>query len=342
MPNLLLQCRPGFENDCAAEVGAVTAAHGVAGYCRASADTGFVEFEGDGDTGLDWAGLVFARQVWPVHARLAELPALDRLTPIVQALPAGLGALSGAVFEHPDTNEGKSVSVFLRKFERPLTSALRARGVRLDADEAPRLHLFFTDSSHVWLGFADPARAAPWPMGIPRLRFPREAPSRSTLKLDEALQVLIDDAELQRWMAPGMRAVDLGAAPGGWTWQLVQRDVRVIAIDNGPMDAALMDSGLVEHRREDGFRYRPPQPVDWLVCDMVEQPQRVTTLMGDWLAGGLARNAVFNLKLPMKKRHAMVAACLASLRERLGPGALLRCKQLFHDREEVTVFARRA
>jgi 23S rRNA (cytidine2498-2'-O)-methyltransferase len=82
--------------------------------------------------------------------------------------------------------------------------------------------------------------------------------------------------------------------------------------------------------------------VDWLVCDMVEQPQRVTALMGDWLAGGLARNAVFNLKLPMKKRHAMVAACLASLRERLGPGALLRCKQLFHDREEVTVFARRA
>ena len=175
-------------------------------------------------------------------------------------------------------------------------------------------------------------------MGIARLKFPRAAPSRSTLKLEEAFLVLLTEAERARWLAPGGTAVDLGAAPGGWTWQFVQRGLRVIAVDNGPLDAALLESGLVEHRREDGFRFRPARPVDWLVCDMVEQPQRVTQLIGDWLEQGSARRAIFNLKLPMKKRQAMVAECLVALRARL-PQAIVRAKQLYHDREEVTVFA---
>jgi 23S rRNA (cytidine2498-2'-O)-methyltransferase len=103
------------------------------------------------------------------------------------------------------------------------------------------------------------------------------------------------------------------------------------------MDAALLETGLVIHLREDGFRYKPPRPVDWVVCDMVEQPQRVAALMGDWLTGGHAARALFNLKLPMKQRHAMVAECLGALRTRL-PQHLVRAKQLYHDREEVTAF----
>jgi 23S rRNA (cytidine2498-2'-O)-methyltransferase len=342
--SLLLQCRPGFEAECAAEIQARMAERGVTGYCRAVRDAGYVEFETAGEgagagVAPAWRELVFARQLWPVHARLASLPEADRIAPLLAALPPGLAALSGVTLEHPDTNDGKSVGAFLRKFERPFVAALARAGVRLDVAGAPRLHAFFTDSRHAWLGFAEPARAAPWPMGVPRLKFPREAPSRSTLKLDEAFQALLTAAEREAWLAPGLRAVDLGAAPGGWTYQFVRRQIAVIAVDNGPMDERLLDSGLVEHRREDGFRYRPSRAVDWLVCDMVEQPQRVATLVAGWLADRACRRAVFNLKLPMKKRQAMVEDCLALLRERLGPGLDLRCKQLYHDREEVTVFA---
>jgi 23S rRNA (cytidine2498-2'-O)-methyltransferase len=102
-----------------------------------------------------------------------------------------------------------------------------------------------------------------------------------------------------------------------------------------------MESGLVEHRRVDGFRYRPPQAVDWLVCDMVEQPRRIAALVAQWLADGACRYAMFNLKLPMKKRYDEVQLCFESMREMLrGRGRLeLRAKQLYHDREEITVFA---
>jgi 23S rRNA (cytidine2498-2'-O)-methyltransferase len=109
------------------------------------------------------------------------------------------------------------------------------------------------------------------------------------------------------------------------------------------MDAALLASGLVDHLRADGFRYRPQKPVDWLVCDMVEQPRRVAALMAEWLATGQCRHAIFNLKLPMKKRHDEVQLCLGLVADALaaaGKRGELRARQLYHDREEITVFAR--
>jgi 23S rRNA (cytidine2498-2'-O)-methyltransferase len=177
-------------------------------------------------------------------------------------------------------------------------------------------------------------------MGIPRLRSPRQAPSRSTLKLEEAFLRLLSDDERQQELHSGMRAVDLGAAPGGWTWQLVQRHMSVTAVDNGPMQPALLESGLVDHVREDGFRYQPAKKVDWMVCDIVDKPKKVTDLMARWLTAGWCRRTIFNLKLPMKKRYQEVQQCLALLEQRLvgaGIGASIRCKQLYHDREEVTV-----
>jgi len=333
---LLVQCRAGAEGDCAAELDALAAGEGIAGFARAARDSGSLVFESERPFVPAWRAVVFARELWPVHAELVDLSEADRITPMLAALPPRLDALCDISLEHPDTNEGKALSSFCRKFAHPLRAALRARGVRTDVIDARRLHVFFTDSRHAMIGVSDPLSSAPWPMGIPRLRFPRGAPSRSTLKLEEALLALLDEDERRRWLLPGMRAVDLGAAPGGWTFQLVQRGLRVIAIDNGPMDGALLETGLVEHRREDGFRYRPPQPVDWLVCDMVEQPQRVTRLIGEWLLRGDAQRAIFNLKLPMKKRQAMVAECLAKLRATV-PGIELRAKQLYHDRDEVTV-----
>jgi 23S rRNA (cytidine2498-2'-O)-methyltransferase len=116
----------------------------------------------------------------------------------------------------------------------------------------------------------------------------------------------------------------------------------VTAVDNAALAPALLDSGLVHHVRADGFRYTPRKPVDWMVCDMVEQPNRVARLAAQWLASGWCRQAIFNLKLPMKKRYEEVQRCLAIVHEALaGMNYLLRCKQLYHDREEVTVYVRR-
>jgi 23S rRNA (cytidine2498-2'-O)-methyltransferase len=195
--------------------------------------------------------------------------------------------------------------------------------------------------------------------GVPRLKLPREAPSRSALKIEEAWLTLLAPAEREWALAAGMTAVDLGAAPGGWSWQLARLGLRVTAIDNGPLAPLALATGRIQHLRADGFRWRPPRPVDWLVCDMVEQPSRVAQLVGNWLARGDARAALFNLKLPMKKRWPETVACLSALADRIdtmlpigvaaaagrppspadGSRFALRARQLYHDREEITVIA---
>jgi 23S rRNA (cytidine2498-2'-O)-methyltransferase len=147
------------------------------------------------------------------------------------------------------------------------------------------------------------------------------------------------------WLRPGRRAVDLGAAPGGWTWQLANRGVRVVAVDNGPLKGEVADDPLVEHVRADAFHYRPRRPVDWLLCDVVERPARIAALVAEWIVRGLARRAIFNLKLPMKKRYDCVRDCRKIVESRLeaaGVRHVLRIKQLYHDREEVTAYLRRA
>jgi 23S rRNA (cytidine2498-2'-O)-methyltransferase len=340
-PALLLYCRAGFEGECAQEIAERSGA-------KTERGDGFVVCASAQP--VRWRELIFARQCLLAFACLENLSRSDRLTPIMAALHAHGEVFSEVWVEAPDTNAGKELAALCKSFGSALVGAMKkarllAPGRSPSAAEAMdgrerqrRLHAFFPQGDKVYLCAADAAMTAPWPQGIPRLKFPREAPSRSTLKLEEALLLLLSEDEQRRWLKPGMRAVDLGAAPGGWTYQLVRRSIRVIAIDNGPMDRALLDSGLVEHLRSDGFRYRPKQPVNWLVCDMVEQPRRIAELIAQWLGSGACQRAIFNLKLPMKKRYEETQACLARVR---AVAADVRAKQLYHDREEITVFAAR-
>lgn len=326
----ILQCRPGFEAECAAEAGAGAAVQGE-GCVSVSSPAAWPPL----------AELTFARQAFRQVAELKELPAGDRINPILAALKHHAGPLGALLLEYPDTNTGKELSGFLRKFTSALTSALAKHGLRVERAGTRRLHLLFSDSRHLRLGFSTGDEGSPHANGILHLKMPREAPSRSTLKLEEALLTFLDERERDRWLRPGLTAVDLGAAPGGWTWQLTRRGIKVTAVDNGAMQAELMAEGLVMHKREDGFRFRPQRPVDWLLCDMVEQPQRIATLAADWLTRGDCRRTIFNLKLPMKRRHDSLRDCLRSVRDRLDTAGLdyhLACKQLYHDREEVTAY----
>ena len=88
----------------------------------------------------------------------------------------------------------------------------------------------------------------------------------------------------------------------------------------------MRDDALVTHVREDAFRWRPRRPVDWLVCDVVEQPSRIAELVARWIADGAARRAIFNLKLPMKKRYDEVRRCMQRIaRDRAPRRTRLSC-----------------
>ncbi len=339
----LLYCRPGFEQDCAQE--ALRQAKQqkpiiVTEQPAIVADSGYVVITLN-EQALNFRELIFARQLIRLHQSIAPLPERDRLTPILAAIGTLPGNFGTLWLEVPDTNEGKLLTTFTRRFQPLLENALREQGRLQDDPRTARLHLFFPDKSSALIGTSDPHNSATAFMGIIRQQMPAEAPSRSTLKLAEAIEVFMDRSEQTRLLRSGMQAVDLGAAPGGWTWQLVKRGIRVTAVDNGPMKGVLENHTLVEHLKQDGFKYAPRKAVDWLVCDMVEQPSKVATLIGTWFAAGWCKHAIFNLKLPMKKRVDALDSALGGIRKRLNEEGInykMMAKQLYHDREEVTVF----
>lgn len=344
MNSLLAVCRPGFEKECVAALADACAGLGVSGFGRAQPDTGYAQFVlQDGDAravlrALDLDQLIFARDLFLVQEAVAMAPP-DRLLAVRPQL-TGLPALASVSIGAPDTNDGRELAALTRQLEKPLRAAVTDAGIRTGDRNAWRLQLFLVDGATAYVGLGTVAAAPPWPLGVPRLKLLREAPSRSALKLEEAWHLFIPREKWAACLVPGRTAVDLGAAPGGWTWQMIRRGMRVQAVDNGPLAAIVGDDPLVTHLRADGFTFQPKQPVDWLVCDMVEKPARVTALIARWLTRGWCRQAIFNLKLPMKSRWQETQLNLGRLRGELEAAGLrydLRARQLYHDREEITV-----
>jgi 23S rRNA (cytidine2498-2'-O)-methyltransferase len=346
---LLLQCRPGFESEACQEVlDRIVFARGNA-HIEMAPNSGFAILDAkaprDFYANLHWKDWIFVRQWWCISATIS-LDGSDRLTPMVEAardirkeakLPFG-----EIFFEEPDTNDGRQSTGFAARILPLLEDALHQESLLDLASDGPRFMVFFADEHKAYVGTAGD-HSTPWPMGFPRLRFPAEAPSRSTLKLAEAFEVFLSPREQDLYLRSGMHAVDLGAAPGGWTWQLVTRGMHVDAVDNGPLKGAVLGHPSVKHWKADGFRFRPQQPVDWLVCDMVEQPRRIAELICDWFVRGNTHQAIFNLKLQQGRRLEEVRICRKILEDGLEAAGLrgrLLIRQLYHDREEVTVYLR--
>jgi 23S rRNA (cytidine2498-2'-O)-methyltransferase len=210
-----------------------------------------------------------------------------------------------------------------------------ARVARLAAPEPPvgagavrGLFVYFTGFDRAWA-----AREAVLG-GQRRMADDPAAPSRSYLKIEEAYGVL--GAEPR----PGDLVVDLGAAPGGWSYSAAKRGARVVAVDNGPLKAGAHGHPLITHRRQDAFGFRPEPGgrVDWLLCDLVEEPHQVLQqLVTPWLGQRWCRRFVINLKFG----RADPMALLGELRARSSPlvasAAAFRIRHLYHDREEFTV-----
>ena len=349
MTQLIALCRPGFENDCANELLFFANEHSLNAYVKAKANSGFIQLiytdsPGTGTNTLSFIQttkfkrLIFTRQWFVSPCDIVTLPEQDRIAVIMELIKQHNLLFSSIALNHSDTNDGKSLSKFCKQFLPHLEKALQ-KTPQLKRTNQYTLNLLFLDSTKVFIGLNLSDNSAIHPMGIPRLRFPTSAPSRSTLKLEEAINTFIIPDLQEKILKPGMSAVDLGAAPGGWTWQLVKRQLFVTAIDNGPMDKDLMRSGMVEHLRVDAFGYTQKK-VDWLVCYMVEQPHRVSKLVAKWFTGKRCSHAIFNLKLPMNKRYEAVKQCEKIITDALNATTIkyqMQTKQLYHDREEVTV-----
>lgn len=356
MTEIMLFCRPGFETEAGRELTDIAALVGVFGYFRVEARSGVVTFHLPGpETAEDLMNrvqldsLVFIRD-WFISLGELALPASDRVGAVIQFLrdlPQPLPPCTRVEVRLPEDNADRDLGNFSRKWVAPLSKGLRGAGQLLDSaepDSIHRLEILVNGFESVTVGVSRTDNRARYISGIPRLRLPASAPSRSALKLEEAWKVFLPAGDALDYLGGGKKAVDLGAAPGGWTWQLVRQGMTVQAIDNGPMNPELMKSGLVQHVEADGYQWRPKRAVDWMVCDIVDKPRKTARLAAGWVADRLCRYTVFNLKLPMKQRYDEWLLCRQVIADVLAQSELryrLRARQLYHDREEITCFIER-
>jgi 23S rRNA (cytidine2498-2'-O)-methyltransferase len=168
---------------------------------------------------------------------------------------------------------------------------------------------------------ASPAKSSPFPNGECRFIEDRVGPpSRAYLKLWEALTLA------GSWPGAGDACLDLGAAPGGWTWALARLGATVTAVDKAPLDPAIAALPGVTQSIESAFALEP-RAVDWLVCDVIAYPARTLALLERWLP--FARNLVCTVKFQGETDHD-AADRIAAL-----PG--IRLVHLFHNKHELTV-----
>jgi 23S rRNA (cytidine2498-2'-O)-methyltransferase len=296
-----------------------------------------------------------------LQAYLAALPppALANPSPETATTPSTRGAAPGALSTAcalqgfvPDAEATNPLAGELARLEAQVGA--RLEGARLVTPARARdlgrplfqLVLLAPGQLVVGAGLATAALSL-HPGGRRRLREDPRAPSRAAMKLDEALE----------WLGRGPDAgdlcVDLGAAPGGWTHVLLQRRARVIAVDPARMAPSLQQlltrppkgrrgapptSGPLRHMQLSAFDYQPEEsPVDWLLCDMAWRPLEVAQLLAKWARRGWARFLVANIKLPMKRKVEMLDQVLATLQG--GGWKDLRARQLYHDRDEITLGA---
>jgi len=163
----------------------------------------------------------------------------------------------------------------------------------------------------------------PFPNGVPAFVEDRHGPpSRAYLKLWETF------ARLRRQPEPGQRCLDLGAAPGGWTWLLARTGAEVIAVDRAPLDPGIERLANVRVQQGSAFGLDPADigPVEWWCSDIIAYPDRLLELVSRWLDSGLVRNLVCTVKFQGATDHE------ASARFAALPGAqLLHLSQNKHE-----------
>ena len=234
---------------------------------------------------------------------------------------AGLASVDAEAGRHRCRLIGEALADLLHRKRRHLLRHLRHEPVRFSTkDSLVQLLLTAPDAGFLSVAVAPlPSEqrhlVSPFPKGDVPAASDKTAPSRAFAKLLEA------ELRMGRAITAGEICVDLGAAPGSWTYVAVNRGARVVAVDRSPLREDLMQSSQVKFEPGDAFRFRPARPVDWLLCDVIAAPERTASLLIEWLRRGWCRYFVVTAKLGDWQRAPLApgADALAVLKRELPP-----------------------
>ena len=188
-------------------------------------------------------------------------------------------------------------------------------------------------AAYALLGLAPADRQiSNWAGGMRRFAREEGQISRAEFKLLEALELF------HITLPPRGLALDLGAAPGGWTRILRQHGQYVTAVDPAALDPRIAADPNVRHKRmtAEAYLHDEPDQFDLIVNDMRMDARDSARLVVAYARllhpGGIV---LMTLKLPETRRMPVIDQALQILQ---GSYHVAGARQLFHNRSEVTLY----
>lgn len=188
----------------------------------------------------------------------------------------------------------------------------------------------------LWYGLHRHSAAhSPFVCGNPRIDLPPHAPSRAYLKLEEAARL---------WNIPfqkGDVAVEIGSAPGGASLALLERGIRVVGVDPGEMAPIVLGNRDFMHVQRPVAALRReelPASIQWLLLDMNVAP--AVTLHQVSRLAGLMKDSLLGVVLTVKLNEWEMAREIPHYLEQIKQMGMirLRARQLYHNRQEISVY----
>jgi len=196
------------------------------------------------------------------------------------------------------------------------------------------ISLYLSEDQFYW-GVSHPQdNLSDWSGGMIRFRQELGQISRAKFKLLEAeTRFRLDFGQFHN-------AIDLGAAPGGWTSLLLERGLQVTAIDPATLHPSLLSHPQLRYlARSVNHVNLPDQSFDLLVCDMNGSPQQMAHLVERfWPTLKVGAKGIVTVKLLHKKPFQTVKEVLAIWGKTI---RLIAAKQLYHNRDEVTLYVQK-
>ncbi|PYI55885.1 SAM-dependent methyltransferase [Paenibacillus flagellatus] len=290
---------------------------------------------------------IFVRHLHPVDADVPTSGTAEDMARLAAAVEAAYRevAVVPAHGAETETASASTVAVQIRKAESfdgdytpaelrdAVASSLRETfGVETVVKDSDWIVSVFLAAETAYIGVSTAAdNLSDWAGGAIRFRKEEGQVSRAKFKLLEAEYAFGLD------LSAFARSLDIGAAPGGWTSLLLERGSEVTAVDPADLHPDLLGHpNLTYLKRNAGDVAFKPDSYDLLVCDMSWSPRQMVKLIVPLLAalrpGG---TAIVTLKLMHGKPFQTVKDSVRAMQPAM---ELRKAKQLFHNRDELTVY----
>lgn len=216
-----------------------------------------------------------------------------------------------------------------------ISDALSQKGYRVQPAEADTAISLTVYQKNAYLGISRlQHNVSDWTGGV-LFYNSEDVICRAEFKIEEAFKVFGIDVE------PDMTALDLGAAPGGWTHFLSRQGVQVDAVDPAKLDERVLKAKNVSHYKmlaqEFAEKYTEKR-YDMIVNDMKMDTNESLDILCE-MCRQLKQDGccLLTLKLPKTNILKRIKIAKQVLQKRF---ATVQIRQLYFNRSEVTVYAK--